>query len=246
LKEVVTMRSPVFPGLIFLTVCKVALGQPAMPAYGTSDTHFLTLDAWAFEPVDNRTITSRTSPSSRTRWVVSTTAPFNYSWLEGAVQLPTGALIVGIQMSVCDNSATENALAQLSFSEDPPEFPVLIAQVSTENFTGCGRPTSAQVAHTVNNFAGSYHVSVTLPVGVSGVSLQSVRVLYRLQVSPAPATATFTDVPTTHPFFRFIEALAASGVTAGCGGGNYCPNAPITRGEMAVFLSAALGLHFPN
>jgi S-layer homology domain len=68
----------------------------------------------------------------------------------------------------------------------------------------------------------------------------------RLQVSPAPATATFADVPVGDPFHRFVEALVAAGITAGCGGGNYCPNAPITRGQMAVFLAAALGLHWPN
>jgi hypothetical protein len=72
----------------------------------------------------------------------------------------------------------------------------------------------------------------------------AVRIYYSLQVSPAPATATFGDVPTSHPFFQFVEALVASGITAGCGGGNYCPDAPLTRGQMAVFLSKALGLHF--
>lgn len=69
---------------------------------------------------------------------------------------------------------------------------------------------------------------------------------YTLQVSAAPAIATFTDVPTTSPRLKFVEALVAAGITAGCGGGNYCPNSPITRGQMAVFLAAALGLHFPN
>jgi hypothetical protein len=43
-----------------------------------------------------------------------------------------------------------------------------------------------------------------------------------------------------------VEALSASGITAGCSPTQYCVNAPITRGEMAVFLAAALGLHFPN
>jgi hypothetical protein len=76
--------------------------------------------------------------------------------------------------------------------------------------------------------------------------LHNVVIRYRLQVSPAPAVATFSDVPTDHPFFRFVEALAASGITAGCGGGQYCVDAPVTRGEVAVFLSAALGLYFPN
>jgi hypothetical protein len=65
------------------------------------------------------------------------------------------------------------------------------------------------------------------------------------QVSPAPATATFGDVPTDHNFFQFVEALAKSGITGGCGGGNYCPDAPLTRGQMAVFLAKALGLQWP-
>jgi hypothetical protein len=31
-------------------------------------------------------------------------------------------------------------------------------------------------------------------------------------------------------------------VTAGCGGGNYCPGNPVTRGQMAVFLTTTFGL----
>ena len=52
-------------------------------------------------------------------------------------------------------------------------------------------------------------------------------------------------MPTSHPFFQYIEALKASGITGGCGGGNYCPGSALTRGQMAVFLSNALGLHWP-
>jgi hypothetical protein len=58
--------------------------------------------------------------------------------------------------------------------------------------------------------------------------------------------SSFGDVPPSHPFFRFIEAFAAAGITSGCGGGNFCPERNVTRGEMAVFLARALGLHFPN
>jgi hypothetical protein len=54
-------------------------------------------------------------------------------------------------------------------------------------------------------------------------------------------------VPVGHLYHQFVEALADAGITGGCGGGLYCVNAPITRGEMAVFLvAAAPGLHFPN
>ena len=87
---------------------------------------------------------------------------------------------------------------------------------------------------------------IVLPTALDNTnSFAGAVVGYKLQVSPAPGTATFGDVPTSHPFFQFIEALAKSGITAGCGGGNYCPDNPVTRGQMAVFLSKGLGLQFP-
>lgn len=72
-----------------------------------------------------------------------------------------------------------------------------------------------------------------------------VEIWWKRVVSPAPASPTFNDVPPSDPYFQFVEALAAAGITGGCGGGNYCPNNPVTRGQMAVFLSKALGLHWP-
>jgi len=52
------------------------------------------------------------------------------------------------------------------------------------------------------------------------------------------AVATFADVPPTHPFFRWIEALIDAGITGGCAANppQYCPGADVTRGEMAIFL----------
>ena len=59
---------------------------------------------------------------------------------------------------------------------------------------------------------------------------------------PACATPVFADVPAASPFCRWIEELARRGVTSGCGGGNYCPAAPNTRGQMAVLVTAGFGL----
>ena len=54
---------------------------------------------------------------------------------------------------------------------------------------------------------------------------------------PPPATGTvFADVPASNPFAPWIEQLAGFRITGGCGGGNYCPNNPVTRAQMAVFL----------
>jgi len=73
-----------------------------------------------------------------------------------------------------------------------------------------------------------------------------VEVWWHRTVSQPPGTPTFNDVPVSDPAYQFIEALAASGITSGCGGGNFCPDSPLTRRQMAVFLSKALGLHYPH
>ena len=52
----------------------------------------------------------------------------------------------------------------------------------------------------------------------------------------------FADVPETSPFCPWIEELARRGVVGGCGGGNYCPAAPVSREQMGVFLSLTFDL----
>ena len=84
------------------------------------------------------------------------------------------------------------------------------------------------------------------PVDGLTTYLGYVEIWWRRSVSDPPATPTFGDVSPSHPFYQFVEALAGSGVTGGCGGGNFCPDGLLTRGQMAVFLSKALGLHWPN
>ncbi len=53
---------------------------------------------------------------------------------------------------------------------------------------------------------------------------------------PPPCVGTFPDVPCSNIFAPWIEALAAEGITTGCGGGNFCPDNLVTRRQMAVFL----------
>jgi hypothetical protein len=79
-------------------------------------------------------------------------------------------------------------------------------------------------------------------------ALGGARITWHRQVSPPPATPTFADVPASHPFFQYIEALYASGITGGCATSpaRFCPDAPLTRAQMAAFLAKALGLHWPN
>jgi CSLREA domain-containing protein len=53
---------------------------------------------------------------------------------------------------------------------------------------------------------------------------------------PPACAGIFGDLPCPSPFADWIEQLATEGVTAGCGGGNYCPTSPVRRDQMAAFL----------
>jgi len=46
----------------------------------------------------------------------------------------------------------------------------------------------------------------------------------------------FADVPVNYWAAAWIKQLVAEGITSGCGGGLYCPDYPVTRAQMAVFL----------
>jgi hypothetical protein len=51
--------------------------------------------------------------------------------------------------------------------------------------------------------------------------------------------ADFLDVPSTHQYHDFVEKIFRHSITAGCGGGNYCPDANVRRDQMAVFILSA-------
>lgn len=53
---------------------------------------------------------------------------------------------------------------------------------------------------------------------------------------PSVAVAPFDDIPLDYWAVDWIAQLKNEGITSGCGGGNYCPGAPVTRAQMAVFL----------
>ena len=54
----------------------------------------------------------------------------------------------------------------------------------------------------------------------------------------------FRDVLPDHWAFPWVEDLADAGLTSGCGTNTYCPDAPVSRAEMAVLLLR--GIHGPD
>ena len=169
-----------------------------------------------------------------------------YDFLATA-HLPSGALLTYFELDYCDTNVTEDVLAGLFGCDYKGENCVpLSGFLSSATSGGCGSVNTdlTPAAWTVDNLNNELIVVMSAFALDGTTSFAGAIIGYVLQVSPAPAVATFLDVPTGHPQFQFIEALVASGITAGCGGGNYCPNANLTRGQMAVFLAKALGLQF--
>jgi len=102
-------------------------------------------------------------------------------------------------------------------------------------------------SETINNESYGGYTYAFLAYLPNASKIYKMGLFYKLQVSPAPASATFADVPTNYWAFRHIEALYASGITAGCGTNPliFCPENYIRRSEMAVYLAKALGLYYP-
>jgi hypothetical protein len=57
----------------------------------------------------------------------------------------------------------------------------------------------------------------------------------------ALASHIFADVPDSNIFHGDITAISRAGITAGCGGGNFCPDTTLTRAQEAAFLHRGLG-----
>jgi S-layer homology domain len=179
----------------------------------------------------------------------------------GLNMLPNGVLLTQASYYVRDDDPSENIIAYLCWS-----FVHSASGQALDSTCETALSTNGQPGETVlvrnydpplpilygqdvdgdgNTDVVNYFLSFGPTYVDANVRLRMVRLRWKRQVSPAPGAATFNDVPTSHLFFRYVEALAAAGITGGCGGNNYCPDAPLTRGQMAVFLAKALGLHWP-
>ncbi|HEY7112846.1 MAG TPA: S-layer homology domain-containing protein [Thermoanaerobaculia bacterium] len=177
---------------------------------------------------------------------------YSSGFVHAVARVPSGALLTYLELDFYDDNAGLGedvvlALYDCSFhggdchllqAVSSADAPSPGARFAFEDLTPQGI--------TIDNDARELVLEATTNAGDASTVLNGAYIGYKLQISPAPAAATFADVPKSHVYFRAIEALAASGITGGCGNGNFCPAQNVTRGEMAVFLARALGLHFPN
>ena len=185
----------------------------------------------------------------------------NTSDYAAPLSLPEGALIEGICLFAFDDNPAPLArvstglyAVKLVPAGEAPIMKAVSPEVETVSNLGyelsCSVPFSYTLQSTVDVDGDGAVDSVVYyaitHLGGDGRAVGGVRVTWRRQVNAPPQAPTFADVPPEDPAFQYVEALAASGITAGCAGGNYCPDATLTRRQMAVFLARALGLHWAD
>jgi hypothetical protein len=99
------------------------------------------------------------------------------------------------------------------------------------------------VAEGITGGCGGNNFCPNAPITRAQMAVFLVKAMYGAAYTPPDAVGgVFADVPADGFAAAFIEQLVADGITGGCGGGDYCPNAYVTRAEMAVFLVAAFDL----
>lgn len=168
--------------------------------------------------------------------------------------VPTGALVDMVSCVYNDTSASNNITftfqkASQTLSQPGSRSNEIINQFTSSTSDGIRyvnivmSPPVLIVAIPSLNFTEQYYVTADV---ASDTSFAGCAVFYTRQITPAPAIASFSDVPTGAQFFKEVEALAASGITSGCTASTYCPENFVTRRQMAAFLARALGLFYPN
>jgi hypothetical protein len=98
------------------------------------------------------------------------------------------------------------------------------------------------VANEVTVGIGGGLYGVDDPVKRQAMAVFVLKAEHGVCYTPPPCTppGVFADVACPSTFADWIEAMAAEGITGGCGSGNYCPLNTVRRDQMAPFLLKAV------
>jgi hypothetical protein len=136
-------------------------------------------------------------------------------------------------------------------SKEGPTFTPPACTTPLFNDVPCSNPLAPWVnelaRRAVTSGCGNGNYCPGSPVTRAQMAVFLLRTLGGPTFTPPPCTTPlFNDVPCSNALAPWINELARRGITGGCGGGNYCPGSSVTRGQMAVFLSATFSLPVPS
>jgi hypothetical protein len=217
--------------------------------YGTNCCQILQVPASAFTVIDAAADGTMSEGTGTGYATLNPGSFFTRVW--APLTLPTGVVIDFLDLYYYDTDPVGDICVDIwGFSGTTSPATTVLATTCSSGNAGFGyasNTTSITVKNSVISGGYQYALVVYEDAASPNQQFRGVDLWWNRQVSPAPAVATFNDVPTNHPFFQFVEALSASGITAGCQTSPplFCPDAPLTRKQMAAFLAKALGLYWP-
>jgi hypothetical protein len=243
------MKSTLAVLVLALSVAPLAAQEPGSASlmrvpqptgFGLAGVSVTAVHATGFTPLFSG-IEFGTIPDTSLRYI-SLSNSRSTPYLAAPVDLEHGMLLTALDVSACNSEADNTATVELVACQMGGACSVVASVVITPAL-GCKIVRTDITPVTINLTSFNYHLRYTQTIYADTQSFDVVRVYWKRQMSPAPLTQTFADVPPTHGFFRVIEAFYRAGITGGCGGGNFCPDSTLTRKEVAAFFAAALGLH---
>ena len=197
-------------------------------------------------------------PSSATEFAINTSALTGIAVFQttagldwwAQVHLPAGALVERIELEACD----ESAIGDIAFGMASGTAP----GGATQNLTAVGTTTDSPGLRLLS--AEPDRADHGRQPEQQLLALRGLRHDGRYQPrpgdprllpapgEPGPRGRDLPERRADHPPVSSGSSRRwpGRGSPPGCGPGAYCPDSPVTRGQMAVFLSIALGLHFPD
>ena len=230
-------------GAVLLASAPAAAESPgsiAESAYGTAATSATTLHSSAFLPNESATGYVRVGT-----WNYRSAAAAGGEF-SAPLTLPQGAQVNLVRFYLCDDSTVAGLrlyLQRCPHDQTACNY-VILASTSDPADDGCEVITGG--GFDIDNTQYHYRLLIIDDDGSNVTRFKAVQLEWVRRLSPPPASATFADVPVGDDLHPYVELLAAAGITTGCGGGDFCPDQPVTRGQLALLFARALGLHYPN
>ena len=161
---------------------------------------------------------------------------------------PSATTVYNLVVTAANGCTSTNSSSTTVIVNITPSLPVITAPISVP--VGASGASASAVNHPGSSW------NWTLTGGVITAGQGSRQIVYDAAspgttmlctviesasgcLSPQASTTIqvdFLDVAPSNPFHDYVVKVARNGVTAGCGGGNYCPGNPVTRAQMAIFL----------
>ena len=159
-------------------------------------------------------------------WVMGTLDLSAYAGQTGDFEFRTASDTFGLSGMLIDDLVFYDTFTDVSLSD--PFLPYIKSLANAGITAGCSTPPP--LMYCPSTAVTRAQMAIFLERGIQGSGY----------TPPAVGASTgFGDVTPTYWAAAWIKQLVTDGITAGCGNGNYCPESPVTRAQMAIFLLRA-------